>query len=104
MNIKACSKGVNMKMDMARHDMHMHICIFKIRKRRSERGGGVLPNSGRVSLQNLYPPLAAFPPRHALPQRALTADAAPTLAAVRLQLPLSGERLRRARLLVARHL
>lgn len=39
-----------------------------------------------------------------LPPRALTADAAATLAAVRLQLPLSGERLRRARLLVARHL
>ena len=29
MNIKACSMGVNMKMDMARHDMHMHMCISK---------------------------------------------------------------------------
>ena len=32
MNIKACSMGVNMKMDMARHDMHMHKCISKKEK------------------------------------------------------------------------
>ena len=37
MNIKACSMGVNMKMDMARHGMHMHMCISK--KRRAGRGG-----------------------------------------------------------------